>query len=174
MGMDYDEFMPIGASTAIGQGSSSKEGDSGWTNLNVRSGAADWPGLVIQAGASCSGAGYEGECLACLQADDRWLLEHSQGQINIVLLIWIKPANKRVLIEKWISGTQFTSLRFNVLRSAEISIDQSTTPAVITGAPLVLEFEKVFCRSANRPQGKDIEFDERELNEWARTLFVGL
>ncbi|BCR85675.1 uncharacterized protein ACHE_21133A [Aspergillus chevalieri] len=38
----------------------------------------------------------------------------------------------------------------------ETRIDQNTTPADITGAPLVFEF------------------DERELHEWARTLFVGL
>ncbi|ODM19307.1 hypothetical protein SI65_05924 [Aspergillus cristatus] len=119
MGMGYDEFMPIAASTVVGQGSSSKEGDSGWTNLEVRSGAADWPGLVIQAGVSRSGAGYEGECLACLRADARWLLEHSQGQVNIVLLLWIEPASKKVIIEKWISGPQLTSSRFNVLRSAK-------------------------------------------------------
>lgn len=174
MGMGYDEFMPIGASTIIGQDSSSKEGDSGWTNLEFRSGAADWPGLFIQAGASRSGAGYEGECLARLQADARWLLEHSQGQVHIVLLIWIEPANKKVLVEKWISDSQPTSSRFNVFRAAEISIYQSTMPSVITGTPLVLEFDKMFCRYANRPQEKDIEFDERELNEWAKSLFVGL
>jgi len=93
MGMDHDEFMPIGASTVVGQGSSSK-GDPGWTNLKVRSCTADWPGLVIQAGVSRFGAGYEGECLARLRADVRWLLEHFQGQVNIVLLLWIEPARR--------------------------------------------------------------------------------
>lgn len=72
MEMGYDEFMLIGASTIIGQDSSSREGDSGWTNLKVRLGAADWPGLVIRVGASHSGAVYESACLARLRANARW------------------------------------------------------------------------------------------------------
>ena len=55
-----------------------------------------------------------------------------------------------------------------------IKIDQSTTPSVIDGAPLIIEFDKVFDRPANPPNEHDVVFSGQDLAEWASWLWVGL
>ncbi len=51
----------------------------------------------------------------------------------------------------------------------EIVIDQNT----VTGAPLVLEFQKIFLRPAMPPES-DITFTEQELSDWAADFWEGL
>jgi hypothetical protein len=142
------EFMPVGSTTYRGRNISSKESDSCWKNVRIRSTTGAWPTLVIEAGMS--------ESLLRLRSDAKWWIEHSARQVNIVILIWIRPACKKIKIEKWVPGTgpaTRTSPRFaqsNAFptRVTEINIDQSTAPSVIMGAPLLLEFDKVFARPA--------------------------
>ena len=51
----------------------------------------------------------------------------------------------------------------------EIAIDQNT----VAGAPLVLEFQKIFLRPAMPPE-TDIIFAEQELSDWAAVFWEGL
>jgi hypothetical protein len=67
------------------------------------------------------------------------------------------PAIKTVKIEKWVPGrapwganTPRVQPNAFPTKTAEIKIDQSTTPSVIDGAPLIIEFDKVFDRPANQ------------------------
>jgi hypothetical protein len=92
------------------------------------------------------------------------------------------PAIKTVKIEKWVPGPapptrantpRVQSNAFSI-KTAEIKIDQSTTPSVIDGAPLIIEFDKVFDRLANPPNEHDVMFSGQDLAEWASWLRVGL
>ena len=172
MNMGFDEFMEHGAAKYNGP-NSSKEGDSVYINQRVRSQAGDWPSLVIESGKS--------ESLLRLRVDARWWIQNSNGQVNIVIIIHVNPADKKIQIEKWISGSsagtrvspRLTQAVFPT-RTAQISIDQSATPFITTGAPLVLEFDKVFCRQPVTPLEQDIIFTQQELEQWAQMLWVGI
>jgi hypothetical protein len=50
----------------------------------------------------------------------------------------------------------------------EVFIDSNN---VITGAPLKLDFRKLFLRSAVPPE-EDIEIGPQELTEWAENLWL--
>ena len=74
------------------------------------------------------------------------------AKVNIVIIIHVNPPGMKIQIEKWISGSSAGTRVSPRLaqavfptRTAQISIDQSTTPFITAGAPLVLEFDKVFC-----------------------------
>lgn len=170
MGIHYPEFMGLGATKYVGQNVSSKEGDSSWINMSILP-KDDWPNFVIEAGMS--------QGTLRLRAAARWWIEHSQGQVGIVLLIHVIPSSKTIKLEKWIpspSPSTRVSPRLNAvafpMQTAEISIMQSRTPPV-NGAPLVLEFERVVGR---QPQGSeaDISLSAQELDSWAKIVWGGI
>lgn len=172
MGLGYDEFYGLGATKYVGRNASAKESDSSWKNLRIRSNKGDWPSLV-EAGMS--------ESLPRLHSDARWWIEHSGGKVNIVLLIWIRPAIKTIKIEKWEpeqAPITRTSARLNPsnafpTQTADITI-QSGSNTVVTGAPLSLEFSKIFDRPAVPPTEHDCILTVQDLTDWATLLWIGL
>jgi hypothetical protein len=171
MGIAYDEFVALGAQKYRSQYTSSKEADSSWLNQRIRSSPEAWPSLVVEAGMS--------ESMLRLRSDARWWLEHSNRKVNIVLLIWIQPTRRRIKIEKWEPGrvpTTRSSARLNPsnahpVQTAELDIDAQNT---ITGAPLVLEFQKIFDRPAVPPAEHDFVFTAQDLTDWAEVMWMGL
>lgn len=147
MGLDDLELSSIGSTLYKGQ-RSAKEPDSSWMNQIVRPQKEQFPHFVIEAGLS--------ESLPRLRADAKWWVEHSKGEVNIVLVIWIRPKRKMVRIEKWCPGQAPPTRSSSRLAGSnafptmvvEVSIDQLRTPSVISGAPLYLEFHKVIGRPA--------------------------
>lgn len=172
MGIGYEQFCGIGATMYFGQSASAKEGDSSWKNLRMRSNKGDWPSLVIQAGMS--------ESLPRLRSNARWWIEHSDGRVNIVLLIWIRPAMKTVKIEKWERGqapTTRTSARLNPsnafpTQTAEITVQSNSN--TVTGAPLILEFSKIFDHLPTPPAEHVCVITVADLANWASLLWIGL
>lgn len=171
MGMHLSEFMGQGATKYVGEDGSSKESDSSWVNADVRPNEGDWPHFVIEAGMS--------ESLQRLRADARWWIEHSKGQVGIVLVIQITPGSKTINLEKWIPGPRpstRSSSRVSAaafpMQTAAISIVQSRTPSV-NGGPLILEFERVFGRPPQQPEA-DISLSAPELDSWARAIWIGI
>jgi hypothetical protein len=116
------------------------------------------------------------ESLRHLRFDAGWWLRESGGEVKIVIIISIKRARSIVRIEKWelapMAGRRLTlraaSNNLNnpppriPTKIQEITIDPNT----VTGAPLVLEFAKIFLRSAVPPES-DITFTGQELSNWA-------
>ncbi|KAJ9311416.1 hypothetical protein DTO271D3_8301 [Paecilomyces variotii] len=156
-----------------GGNNSEKEGDTSWMNQRLRPNKTDWPNLVIEAGIS--------EPLTRLQNDAKWWIQNSAGDMLIILVVWIRPTIKKVKIEKWIP-TSAQSLRRSAClnlpqvlptKVADIEIDQSST-SVCHGAPLLLEFDRVFGRPPQQPLEHDIVFTQQELEDWARDLWVGI
>lgn len=78
----------LGGTTFSGRGSS-KEADTTFRPISRPIGG--WPTIVFESGLS--------EGLARLRADARWWLMNSGGDVNIILIISVKPAQMRLLIE---------------------------------------------------------------------------
>lgn len=174
MRLDHGEFYQINATKFKGGNSSSKEGDSAFRNKLITTNHGSWPHFVIEAGYS--------ENLQRLRTDARWWIENSRGQVYLVLVIWLNPSTKSVKIEKWIPSQpplarhspRLNQSSGSMIMTAEISIDQSSTTSVISGAPLRLEFDKLVGRPAQRAGEGDVVFTRNDLDRWARLLWLGI
>jgi hypothetical protein len=167
MGMS-DDLWGVGAGRFKGS-SSSKEGDTSFKPAS-RKKESDWPTIVIEAGLS--------ESLAKLKSDANWWLEHSRGEVMIVVIISIKPEDKSLRIENWekvspAPGRPIT--RANPGTPIPTSVQQITirpnatgaiTPNEVTGSPLVLHFHKIFLRLPIPPEA-DLTFSANELADFA-------
>jgi hypothetical protein len=78
MAVDGDEVVPVQSTTFHGSGGSSKEADSAYKNLNVRSQVASWPVWVVEGGMS--------ESKERLRGDASWWINHSNGEVQLVIL----------------------------------------------------------------------------------------
>jgi hypothetical protein len=166
MGMSVDELFPLGGTRFHGH-NSSKEGDSTFKPYSFRQKATDWPTIVFESGVSQS--------LPHLRFDARWWLENSGGDVKIAIIISIEPVQSSLQIEKWelapmAEGRPSTRANHPIpTKTQEITI----TPNAVTGAPLDLEFEKVFLRPAVPPE-RDIRFTGQDLSDWAAFFWKAL
>lgn len=165
MGIERMECVALGATLYQGPSGSWKEGDSSYINLNqrLRPSAGGWPCVVIQTSGS----------LPRPRADASWWVENSRGQVNIVLIVCIQPAIRRIQIEKYLSQPpdSRTSPRrpqgFRARLSSTIIIDAAQIPPVVTGAPLRLNFADVFDRPPNTSSEGDMVFSVADLQQYA-------
>jgi hypothetical protein len=164
MGIPDDELHTVGATRFHGH-KSSKEGDSSYKPYSFRPNSTDWPTIVIESGVS--------ESLNRLRSDADWWLTKSGGNVNIVIIISANRAQSTLLIEKWELGPR--AGRLLTLRSTQriltkmqiITIDSTNT---VTGAPLILDFDKIFLRPAVPPES-DITFTAQDLSTWAARIW---
>lgn len=172
MNLDLNDFAAMGATTRIAQSGSSKESDSSWKNANIRGHEDDFPCLVVEAGMS--------ESLSQLRRDASWWIENSAGKVNIVLIIWIRKATKKLHIEKYVPGLPQTRTSPRLSRPAcanlvaTIVIDCAALPATVTRAPLVLEFSGIFDRPPNPPLEGDVAFTMQDLQSFGDSFWVGI
>lgn len=147
----------LGGTTFSGRGSS-KEANAAFKPISRPIGG--WPTIVFESGLS--------EGLARLRADARWWLINSGDDVNIILIISVKPAQMRLLIEKWCLSPA-TKLPITIAnpnpnalvptKMQEVSITRnpanSTQPGTYTviGGPLVLEFQSLYLRAPVAPEG---------------------
>ncbi|KIX01099.1 uncharacterized protein Z518_10165 [Rhinocladiella mackenziei CBS 650.93] len=172
MGID-DEFWPVGATRIHGR-RSSKEADSAFKPYSFRPNEADWPTIVFEAGLS--------ESLRRLRLDAKWWLTGSRGDVKTVIVISIKPAQSILHIEKWelasvVAGTRLNTRAFSTLNNPQPSPQVPTQiqviaidPNTVTGAPLTLEFAKIFLRPPVPPEN-DIIFTAQELSTLAARIW---
>jgi hypothetical protein len=180
MGLE-DEFASLGATT-FRTPRMTKEGDSSYRPLSMRPRGTDWPTIVFESGWS--------ESLIKLQQDARFWLEDSGGDVKIVLLFSIGRGARAgtMIIEKWENRPVPANrpATRSVTRAAAtlpnppppppqtptqiqaITIDSNTN--TINGAPLILEFQKVFLRQAVPPLEHDFTFTAQDLLTFA-TIF---
>ena len=171
MGVPRNGLYPLGAGRFEGR-NSSKEADSAYKPLPIRSGESDWPTIVFESGLS--------ESLGRLRTDAEWWLIESGGQVKIAVLISIRPALSALCIEKWelglverpttpavSSNTQHTPQVPTCVQA--INIDHDT----VAGAPLTLEFEKIFLRPPMLPES-NLVFTAQDLTAWANDFWAGV
>jgi hypothetical protein len=170
MGLPELSLWPCGSTTYYGSGSS-KEGDSTY-KPRCRTRRDDWPVLVVEAGVS--------ERLARLRIDADWWLTKSNDEVKIIIIISIVRAAKSLLIEKWClpQARPGPAIRANPrvpTKIQELTIIQNPlipSPQgiiltyAVTGAPLILEFEKCLLRAPVLPEG-DVIFTAADLQAWA-------
>lgn len=108
MGLKRSEFHGTGSQSyksnynSSSQFFSEKEGDSMHRNRALRpNDYTDWPHFVIEAD--------ESEALPRLQADSRWWIENSKGQVRMVLLLNVDTKKRTIRILKYISVPPFSS-----------------------------------------------------------------
>ena len=157
----------------------SKEGDSALKPLNMRPRGADWPTIVLESGWS--------ESLTRLRRDAHIWLENSGGDVKIVLLFSIGRTARTMIIEKWenrpvpANRPATRSITRAVATSPNpppqtptqiqaITIDSST----VNGAPLTLEFRKIFLRQAVPPLEHDFTFTAHDLLTFATNFWAVL
>lgn len=169
MGVPRRDLVPIGSTRYQGS-QSSKEPDAGYKPLPARSLVSDWPTIVFEVGLS--------ESLSQLRTDAEWWLVNSGGQVMIALVISLKPAFSVIHIEKWEFDFAQRPMTRAVASNARqppqvptcvqaIDIDHNT----VTGAPLILEFKKIFLRAPIPPES-DVVFTAQDLTDWANLLWA--
>jgi hypothetical protein len=174
MGLPELSLWPCGSTTYHASGSS-KEGDSTYKPM-CRTRGDDWPVLVIEAGVS--------ETLARLRTDADWWLTKSGGEVRIAIVISIVRAAKSLRVEKWCLpqarpgpvtranprvSTKIQEL--TITQNPPIPPPQGTIPTyTVTGAPLILEFEKLLLRVPVPPEG-DVIFTAAELQAWVAAFW---
>ncbi|KAF9892414.1 hypothetical protein FE257_001522 [Aspergillus nanangensis] len=99
-----------------------------------------WPHLMIEAAVSQS--------LPRLQAAAKWWIECSGGAVNAVIIAHINVASKFIQVQKYTPQAPPRDLARQVW---ETSIDCSAISPIVTQAPLILEFCKVFGRAPQTP-----------------------
>ncbi|RMZ81791.1 hypothetical protein DV738_g2048, partial [Chaetothyriales sp. CBS 135597] len=156
MGLE-EEICYLGATKYQGRRNIAKEADCAFKPLSRRPRPLDWPTLVIEAGWS--------ESRSRLRVDARIWLENSGGEVKIVLLISPSRAARSIIIEKW-ESTPLPDSRPRTRSTITIE------PGSVTGAPLTLDFQKVFLRQPVPPQEHDFVFDQQYLANFAQTFWT--
>jgi hypothetical protein len=172
MGIPHGQLIPVNAGRYKGN-ASSKEGDSAYKPYPSRGRKADWPTIVFEAGIS--------ESLSRLRIDTGWWLTNSGGDVNIVIIIAVNQRQLRIQVEKWelalpdLGRPCTRSNQQMPARTHEITIypDAITGAPLVVGAPMVLEFDKIFLRPATPPE-IDVVFTAEDLSGWAARVWDAL
>lgn len=172
MGLSFfTDFCPLQSKTFIGLSGSRKQADASSINKSLRPRPDDWPFFVIEVGYS--------ESYARLKMDAHWWMYHSRGDVQIVLLIKVRPAAREVLFEKYFprvcvpqtrARSQQTSVYEASLASATLVEDRNNS-GTVTGDQLVLEFQRMIGRPPTPPE-RDIQFLPGFLVDLARVVLT--
>ncbi|KAG0126010.1 hypothetical protein HOY82DRAFT_508786 [Tuber indicum] len=165
MGLQFF-FVNMGSATIKAVGGQ-KEGDSTFCPVELRSQGDSWPTLVIECGVS--------QCLTSLVHGSHWWFEKSFGDVKIVVLISVSMEERRLHVQKWeavlrpnprITRANPRSHRVAPVITQEIDIVGN----VVSGSPLVLEFEKIMLREPGYGEA-DMIFNIQELRYLASLLW---
>jgi hypothetical protein len=173
-GIGMNEVMPIGATTCHGKQGSSKEPNSSYRNNNLRPQLGSWPSWVVEGGMSDS--------MQRLRADASWWINHSDGKVQLVILILVRPNRRTIKIETWTvepicsSPGPVTRARANRTGRArkedeEVEMDFSVDPPTYRGpARLVLQFSRLVGRPPIPPREGDVVLTRQVLLRIGRAV----
>ncbi|KAL4787636.1 hypothetical protein BJX76DRAFT_369359 [Aspergillus varians] len=142
---------PIGAATHVAT-IGGKEPDRAWQPTRLPRGRSDkWPTVVLEVAYS--------ETQSKLQSDVRYWLRGPEGEVKTVLTLRIDQNEPRIAIERWES-----TVNGHGRRQQQVVISRTRSSKItITGAPLLLEFERLFLRAPTIPKERNIEIDNERL-----------
>ena len=156
-GLDPDLLVYCGRATR--QGSvGAKEADFAYLPREFFNGASeDWPSVVLETAFS--------EDQSKLVSDVRFWLNGSEGKVKIVFTMKIH-SKSNVTIDKWepSDGRSHRTQHIEIMK-------RNNGNVLVSGHPLVLEFEKLLLRAGNGPQETDIVFDETQLKSLASHIW---
>lgn len=165
MGMGLDgALLNIGSTTFEGM-SSRKEADTAFKPRQARSGRGAWPTVVLECGIAMSSKR--------LRAEAQWWLEVSAGEVKIVLLFLISKTEKVIHIEQWERDEPkpellkvHPTMRAKPTRVCTVSI----VGGKATGAPLMLDFNKIFLRKPGKGES-NLVFTAEDLTACATQVW---
>jgi hypothetical protein len=142
---------PIGAATHFAT-MGGKEPDGAWQPTRLpRDRSNKWPTIVLEVAYSAT--------QSKLQSDVHYWLRGPEGEVRTVLTLRIDQHEPRIVIERWESTDNGHGRR-----QQQVVITRTRRNKVtITGAPLVLEFERIFLRTPAIPREQNIEIDNEKL-----------
>ncbi|KAF7171093.1 hypothetical protein CNMCM5623_003549 [Aspergillus felis] len=150
-----------------------KKPDQSYKPVNLPAGHSNiWPSLVIESAFS--------ESQSKLANDARWWLNASGGELKTVITIAVQKKRKAITIDKWEAISRPTrgdpgKMVPEVVQKVTMTREGDDAPVHITGAPLVIGFEKLFLRSAEEQRGEgDVVIDHDDLTLIADLVWMGL
>ncbi|CAL5867247.1 uncharacterized protein PFLUO_LOCUS1462 [Penicillium psychrofluorescens] len=119
-----------------------------------------WPTVVLEVAVS--------EPASKLTSDIRHWFGKSEGKVNIVLKIRVDRKRPMITIEKW----EMAEDRINRTQVVEISKRKKGDEEItVSGAPLLIEFDKLFRRAPEPPMESDIRIGQEGLSELASSVW---
>lgn len=148
MGRSLDTICAATHFATIGE----KERNRAWQPLRLpRDRSDEWPTVVLEVAYS--------ETQSKLQSDVRYWLRGPEGEVKTILALRIAQNEPRIAIERWESTGNGHGCR-----QQQVVITRTRSNKItITGAPLVLEFERLFLRAPTIPREQNIEIDDEKL-----------
>ncbi|GFF33958.1 hypothetical protein IFM51744_02288 [Aspergillus udagawae] len=150
-----------------------KKHDQSYKPVNMPAGySGHWPSVVIEVAFS--------ESQSKLANDARWWLNASGGELKTVITIAVQNRRKSITIDKWEGISRPTrgdpgKIVPEVVQKVTITREGDDAPVHITGAPLVIGFEKLFLRPAEEQKGEgDVVIDHDDLTLIADLTWMGL
>lgn len=131
--------------------------------------SGDWPSVVVESGWS--------ESKAKLARDASWWLTSGAGEVKNAVTLSVSQTRREIVIEIWElvhRATRQEPQRKAPAVTQHLVLSQATSksPLIITNAPLIIEFAKLFLREPNANNGEDnIVFREDTLEYYALSVW---
>lgn len=152
----------------------SKEPDGTWRPESLPLGrTTEWPSVVIEVAVS--------ESWKKLKSDAEWWISNSEGQVKLVILIYVNQSQPDIKYETLIKDPASPALhdgriryrcitRQSIVQSRPLS--QPTAPiTTIGGAPLVIGFDEMFLRQPVPPE-HDIKVSLQWMEKISRNVWT--
>ena len=165
MGLRLAGVVNSGAATFQGLGSKNKAAAT-FIPILSENPSRRWPTVVFGGGIS--------ESLERMRVDSRWWLENSLGGVKIVILISISKSERKIHIEQWemlaALNQRITQAHPHPIREVTKIHELDIIGGVATGAPLTLDFEKIYRRPPGPGEG-NIVYTAQDLEERADIIW---
>ncbi|KAL2797427.1 hypothetical protein BJX66DRAFT_348568 [Aspergillus keveii] len=156
------QMIPIGTELCMSL-TGGKKPDKAWRPRGPWcEGRTEWPNLVLEVAVS--------ETRRKLESDIRWWVRKCPRRMNTVTVLAVAISRRAptITIEKWQNDANGDA---GLQQTIVISKNQTTSTTItITGAPLLLEFDKLFERQPATPTERDIEIGNDPLEWWAEVI----
>ncbi|RDW61822.1 uncharacterized protein DSM5745_10494 [Aspergillus mulundensis] len=120
-----------------------------------------WPSVVLEVAYS--------ETRKKLQSDIRWWLREADGHVKIVLTIAISRYGPGIMLERWERDP--ANGRIRAIQRLRITRNKRADTVTVVGAPLIIQFEKLFLRAPVTPAEDDIFLNNDDLEHVARGIW---
>lgn len=155
MGLDNDILGYPGVTTR--GDSRGKQPDYSWGPRGRTRGQPSKPSVALEVALS--------ESDAKLNSDVRFWLNPNDGNANMCLTLRIARSRPEIRIEKWERRND------RAHRSQVIWLTKKNGQVNVADHPLTIPFEVLFLRQQSRPEKRDLEITEQELEQLADTVW---
>ena len=167
MGLDR-QLRQMGGAT-VETRSREKRPDFSFTPRKLPKGRSDkWPTAAIEVGYS--------ESLPKLQADAKFWIMESGGDVGIVLVAKIDRSQRQIVVQKWEakpsrSQSQVTARLTQNVTISKKAVGGGEEKGQVKEGPLVVEFQKLFLRPAEKPPEADLVIENDDLMDMAEQVW---